>query len=202
MNGRRCSKPSSSNWKPWCVMDSKHNKYVPIIRWKQLRWLWCGAQGVNQKIQLHPKHDWIGRENTKKDDKWEAHKQWSMEALACLCKHLGAIKFLAMHIKTMWWNGGTLRKMLDYNMKYFPITNNHTLLRHGGLDMEGRTWLIAFMRNHVKLAWAFISIMNVIQHCEILHNDLSKDNIMLHFLAFKPNVVYIGMCNWGEARHL
>ncbi len=54
----------------------------------------------------------------------------------------------------------------------------------------------------MKLAWAFINIMNVVHHCGILHNDLSKDNIMLHFLANKPNVLYIGMCNWGEAECL
>ncbi len=52
MDGRRHSKPFSPNWKPWCVMDSKHNKCVPIVGW-----LWCGAQGVNQKIQAYPKHN-------------------------------------------------------------------------------------------------------------------------------------------------
>jgi hypothetical protein len=57
MNGRRCSKPSSPNWKPWCVMDSKHNKCVPIVGWRQSSWLWFGVQGVNQKIQSYPKHD-------------------------------------------------------------------------------------------------------------------------------------------------
>jgi len=35
------------NWKLWCVMDSKHNKCVSIVEWRQSRWLWCGAQGVN-----------------------------------------------------------------------------------------------------------------------------------------------------------
>jgi serine/threonine protein kinase len=50
----------------------------------------------------------------------------------------------------------------------------------------------------VKLAWALINIMNVIHHCGILHNDLSKDNIMLHFSPDKLNVMYIGVCNWGE----
>ncbi len=29
-------------------------------------------------------------------------------------------------------------------------------------------------------------------------NDLFKDNIMLHFLTNKPNVMYIGVCDWGE----
>jgi hypothetical protein len=54
----------------------------------------------------------------------------------------------------------------------------------------------------VKLAWVFINIMNVVHHCGILHNELSKDNIILHFLANKPDVVYIGMCDWGETGHL
>jgi RIO-like serine/threonine protein kinase len=83
-------------------------------------------------------------------------------------------------------------------MKYFPITDNHTLLQESELDMERWTRLVAFRWNHVKLAWAYINIMNEIHHCGILHNDLSKDNIMLHFLTYKPNVVYIGVCNWGE----
>jgi hypothetical protein len=52
----------------------------------------------------------------------------------------------------------------------------------------------------VKLAW--INIMNVVHHCEILHNELSKDNIMLHFLVDKLDVVYISMCNWGETGRL
>jgi hypothetical protein len=47
-----------------------------------------------------------------------------------------------------------------------------------------------------------INIMNVIHYCGILHNHLSKDNIMMHFLPNKLDVVYIGMCDWGEAGHL
>jgi len=42
----------------------------------------------------------------------------------------------------------------------------------------------------VKLAWALINIMNAIHHCGILHNDLSKYNIMLHFPLDKLDVVY------------
>jgi serine/threonine protein kinase len=67
-----------------------------------------------------------------------------------------------------------------------------------GPNMEGRTWLVTFKQNHAKLAWAFINIMNVIHHSRILHNDLSKDNIMLQILPNKLDVVYMGMCNWGE----
>jgi hypothetical protein len=40
---------------------------------------------------------------------------------------------------------------------------------------------ITFRRKHVKLTWALMKIMNVVHHSGILHNNLSKDNIMLHF---------------------
>jgi hypothetical protein len=47
------------------------------------------------------------------------------------------IKFLTIHTETMeaytlWWNGGTIQKMLDYNTKYSPIMDNHTLLWQRG----------------------------------------------------------------------
>jgi len=44
--------------------------------------------------------------------------------------------------------------------------------------------------------------MNAIHHCGILHNNLFKDNIMLYFPTKKPDVMYIGMCDWGEIGHL
>jgi hypothetical protein len=39
--------------------------------------------------------------------------------------------------------------------------------------------------------------MNVVHHHGILL-DLSKDNIMLYVPVDKPDVVYIGVCDWGE----
>ncbi len=44
--------------------------------------------------------------------------------------------------------------------------------------------------------------MNAIHYCEILCNGLSMDNIMLQFSKNKPNVVYIGVCNWDEVVRL
>ncbi len=44
--------------------------------------------------------------------------------------------------------------------------------------------------------------MNAIRHSRILHNNLSKDNIILHFPLTKLDVVYIGMSNWHEVGRL
>jgi hypothetical protein len=52
------------------------------------------------------------------------------------------------------------------------------------------------------MAHAFMNIKNVIHHNGILHDNLLKDNIMLHFLFNNPYVLYIDMCNWGEVRCL
>ncbi len=43
MDGRRHLKPFHPNLKLWCVMDAKHDKCVPIIRYRLSGWLWCGA---------------------------------------------------------------------------------------------------------------------------------------------------------------
>jgi hypothetical protein len=94
---KRPLKPYSPNWKLWCVMDSKHNKCALIVRWRQSKWLLCGVQRVNWKIWLHPKHDWVGEEDT--EDGWQAKtcKQQLVEALACSCEQPSVIKFLAIH---------------------------------------------------------------------------------------------------------
>ena len=32
-----------------------------------------------------------------------------------------------------------------------------------------------------------------------MHNDMSPDNVLLHFLPNSPDKVYIGICNWAMA---
>ncbi len=69
----------------------------------------------------------------KTNDKWKTRKQCLVEVLACMCEHPSVIKFFAIHVKTMeaytlWWNGGTLQEMLDYNTNYSPIMDIQTLL--------------------------------------------------------------------------
>jgi hypothetical protein len=71
MDGKRHLKPFSPNWKSWCVMDSKHSKCAPIVRWKKSRWLCCGAQGVNQKICIPNMIELMGK-TPKMNDKRKA----------------------------------------------------------------------------------------------------------------------------------
>jgi hypothetical protein len=113
-----------------------------------------GGYGVVRKVQIKrfnciPNMIELARKTSNTDDKWEVRKERLGEALACMCEHPSVIKFLAIHVDTMevytlWWNGGTIRKMLDYNTKYSPIMDNQTLLQHVQPNMEGRTWFIAF----------------------------------------------------------
>jgi hypothetical protein len=74
MDGKRHLKPSGPNWKLWCVMDSKHNKCVPIVGWKQLWWLWCGVQGVIKRLYHIPNMIELVGKTPKTNDKWETHK--------------------------------------------------------------------------------------------------------------------------------
>jgi hypothetical protein len=130
--------------------------------------------------------------------------------LACPCEYLNVIKFLVIHSNTMeaytlWWNGATFWKMLDYNTKFPPLLDNRMLLWERGPNMERQRQLVIFRWNCVKLAWASIyehHECSNIYHNRILHvNDLSK-NIMLDFLSNNPDVVYTSVCDWNDFEHL
>jgi RIO-like serine/threonine protein kinase len=79
------------------------------------------------------------------------------------------------------------------------VMDSWMLLQVMGFSMEGQKGLVKFKQNCVKITWAFVNIMNVVYHNGILHNDLSKENIMLHLSPNKSNVVYIDLCNSSEA---
>jgi hypothetical protein len=86
-----------------------------------------------------------------------------------------------------------LLKNVGLQHKIFPHYEKSNLIMARGAKY-GRVNMTCHLRqNHVKLAWAFINIMNVVHHSKILHNNLFKDNIMLHLPPNKPNVVYIGV---------
>jgi hypothetical protein len=97
-----------------------------------------GDYGVVRKVKIEIFNhilstiELVGK-TPKTNDKQKMCKQRSVEALACPCEHLGVIKLLAIHTETMeaytlWWNGGTIQEILDYNTKYSPIMDNHILL--------------------------------------------------------------------------
>ncbi len=150
-----------------------------------------GGYGVVCKVWIEkfdhiPNTIELAKKTPKIYDKWKAHEECFVEALTCPCKHLGVIKFLAIHLKTHCGGMGACSKKC-----WITTTNIHPLwiikcyCRKGGVIWRGENnW------NCVKLAWAFMNIMNVIHHIEILHNDLSKDNIMLHFPFDNLDVVH------------
>jgi serine/threonine protein kinase len=41
--------------------------------------------------------------------------------------------------------------------------------------------------------------MNNVHHCHTLHNDMSPDNVLLHFPPNSEDKVYIGICDWAMA---
>jgi len=49
------------------------------------------------------------------------------------------------------------------------------LLWEGGFIWKGENDLSPSGENYVKMAWAFMNIMDVIHHIGILHNYLSKE---------------------------
>jgi hypothetical protein len=209
MDGRRHSKPFSPNWKLWCVMNSKHSKCAPVVRCRQSTWFGVVCKVRIEKFNRIPNMIELAKKTSKMDDRWKTHKQQLVEALACPCKHPSVIKFLTIHTKTMeaytlWWKGGTLWEMLDYNTKYSPIIDNCTLLWQTMPNMERWTQLVAFRQNCVKLAWAFINIMNLVHHCGILHKQLVQEQ---HYVASfgRQTKCYVHRCvqlgwNWVLTR--
>ena len=56
--------------------------------------------------------------------------------------------------------------------------------------------LVRFRKKCTELAWALLYIMNEVHKSSNLHNDLSPDNILLHFLDDESQI-YIGVYDWG-----
>ncbi len=105
---------------------------------------WCEVW--IEKLDCIPNTIELAGKTSKTNDKWQAHKQCLVKALACPCEHPSVVKVLVIHSETMevytlWWNGGTLWEMLDYNMKYSPATDNWMLSWKEGLMWNGKDGL-------------------------------------------------------------
>jgi serine/threonine protein kinase len=58
-----------------------------------------------------------------------------------------------------------------------------------------------FRKKRHELVWTFLNTMNIVHHCHSLHNNISPDNVLLHFLPNSEDKVYIGICDWAMARN-
>ena len=97
--------------------------------------------------------DWIEfvGKTMKAKDSSENRKECSVEALACPVNHLGVIKIQYLNMRTyesysLWWNGGSLRDMRNYN-KSMAETHPNKILFHAVLDFESRKRLVAYWKN-------------------------------------------------------
>ena len=131
--------------------------------------------------------EWIefAGKTMKAKDSLENRKERSVEALACPVDHLGVIKIQYLNMQTyesysLWWNGGSVRDMRNYD-KYVAQTHPNEILGHSGPDFESQNRLVAYRKNRVHLAWALMCIVDIVQKHDVLHNDLSPNNVMLHF---------------------
>ena len=76
----------------------------------------------------------------KAKDSLENRKERSIEALACPVDHPGVIKIQYLNMQTyesysLWWNGGSIRDMRNYD-KSVAETHPNEILSHHGADFE------------------------------------------------------------------
>jgi serine/threonine protein kinase len=76
---------------------------------------------------------------------------------------------------------------------------DYHLVNVAGLLPDDVDRVKAYQKNRVKLVLSLLTIMDKCHAQNILHNDLSPSNIMLHFPPGKLVNVYIEVCNWGMA---
>jgi hypothetical protein len=124
------------------------------------------------------------------------------ETMAVRIDHPGVVRYVAIHPSkyegyAYWWNGGTLRQMLNLDNKYGDDIYARTLhTTMSADDVVKASYLRRFRKKRTELAWALVIIMQEVHMTDNLHNDLSPDNILFHFPADETRI-YIGVCDWG-----
>jgi serine/threonine protein kinase len=88
-----------------------------------------------------------------------------------------------MEAYTLWWNGGSLQSLwTNYNSKVSEATNyKYYHLVNASLVLAEVDKIKAYRKNRVKLVLSLLTIMEKCHAQNILHNELSPSNIMLHF---------------------
>jgi Protein tyrosine and serine/threonine kinase len=190
-----------------------HNQVHVSYRGKKME----GGYGTIQKCFIQnepaiPSH-WAFAAKTQKGDTAAARLiRFNAEAMALRSAHEGCIKWIAVHSEknegyTLWWNGGTIREMLrdeaSFNRDDVQATLHAAILLDSRDDyqkkLEAAKRVEVFRKKRHELAWTFLNTMNNVHHCHTLHNDMSPDNILLHFPPDSNDKVYIGVCDWAMA---
>ena len=168
-----------------------------------------GGYGKVRKVRIAnmkkiPIHIEFAGKLSKAKTEVKKREERAIEATVNPVEHPGVIKFWAIHSKTMeaytlWWNGDCLRNFLKLNEKATEATNYKEILKSREMPMEECQRIVAYRKNRGMLAWSLIYVMDIVHKAEILHNDLTPSNILLHFPPHDKNKVYIGVCDWGVA---
>jgi hypothetical protein len=163
---------------------------------------------ISRMENIHSNID-FARKLPKATNDFAQRDERSLEALACPVSHVGVIKFWALHSNTMeaytlWWNGGSLHSFwTKYNSKVSEARSYEDYhLVNTGMQPCKVDRVKAYQKNRVKLVLSLLTIMDKCHAQNILHNDLSPSNIMLHFPLRKPENMYIGVYDWGMASRL
>ena len=165
-----------------------------------------GGYGEVRKVRIEgddrlpPEITWAEK-TPKTSDRQKARIQVSAEACVLKSTHPGFIKFWLINSVsnagyTLWWNGGTLREMFVRDRAHRPNAN---ILTMGATEWQLYDQVQKFRAKRVKLAWALLWIMEALHDANVQHNDLSIDNIMLHWES--DGSLKIGVCDWGCATH-
>ena len=167
-----------------------------------------GSCGVVRRVTIRGASfipEWIEfvGKTMKAKNNLDNRKEHSIEALACPGDHPGVIKIQYLNMRTyesysMWWNGGSLKNMREYDHSIAEVHDSE-ILRKPGIDYEARENLVVYRKHCVYLAWALMCIVDVVHKHDVLHNDLNPNNVMLHFPRDRDGVVFIGVCDWGMA---
>jgi serine/threonine protein kinase len=126
------------------------------------------------------------------------------ESMAVTIPHAGVIRFAAIHAEryegyVFKWNGGTLWDMFNLDNRYGDnIAARVEYDNTSGDELLCAEYLRRFRKKRTELAWALLHIMDEVHKSHNLHNDISPDNILLHFPE-EESKVYIGVCDWGLA---
>jgi hypothetical protein len=163
-----------------------------------------GGYGTIQKCFIEndpaiPKH-WAFAAKTQKGNMVAARTvRFNAEAMALRSAHKDCIKWIAVHPTksegyTLWWNGGTIWEMIREEALYYcesvHFTLQATILIDSNDDYQKKLdtarRVEVFRKKRHELAWTFLNTMNNVHHYHTLHNDISPNNVLLHFPPNSP----------------